>query len=312
MENYVRVQILRTTTIGSQIHREPSGWFRFETGGEFRRKTEIFIRYLQRHLKNKACCKNSKSQIRIIFRDEEDEENKNETLTNWIEGVLKKEPERGDYPNIFLPRLWREFKKEFGMCFCCGVVLEYGEGCYYCFLDRMILEEAIHFPNAWNNWGNLKFTSNPLPGLHPNPIYGSHFELLFVMFCEPLHRIQQNVNRSNHKDKTGENTWTWEKLTTPLHYFTSRRFLECEHRKTRAVPELFSLCRRRIFHVLRIFNRIARIDELPLPKTLLDGMKILLPAALYIDQVKNPARDFVPRMAIKTAGRYAPEQCRIQ
>ena len=103
--------------------------------------------------------------------------------------------------------------------------------------------------------------------------------------------MQQNVNRNNRKAKTGENTWTWESLTTPLHYFTAQRFLECEHRTTRAVPELFSLCRRRIFHILRNFKRIAQIDELPLPKTLLDGMKILLPAALYIHQVKNPAHD---------------------
>ena len=313
MEKYVRVQILRSITFGSETHREPCGWFRFETGGVFKRKTEIFIRYLQIHLKNKTCCKDSNSQIDIIFLDEEDKEDENETLTNWIKNVLKKEPEQGDYPNIHILRLWREFKKEVGKCFCCGVILEGGEGCYFCYLDRIVLEEAIHFPNAWNNWGGLKYVSNPLPGLHPNPIFGADFELLFVIFCEPLERVQQNVNRNNRKVKTGENTWTWDTLTTPLHYFTAQRFIECENRTTRAVPELFSLCRRTIFHTLYNLKRIARIDELPLPKTLLDGMKVLLPAALYVRQVRNPARDFVPRIAIKTTGRFAPEQqCRIQ
>ena len=54
--------------IGSQTHRELCGWFRFGEGGEFHRVTEIFIRYLQIHLRNRSCCcKNSNSQIDIIF-----------------------------------------------------------------------------------------------------------------------------------------------------------------------------------------------------------------------------------------------------
>ena len=97
---------------------------------------EIFIRYLQMHLKNRTCCKNSNFQLVIIFRDEEDQENQNEELlTNWITNVLKQEPERGDFPNIHFPRIWREYNKEVGRCFCCGFILEEGEGCYYCFLD---------------------------------------------------------------------------------------------------------------------------------------------------------------------------------
>ena len=291
MENFVRVQILRSIKIGSQTHREPSGWFRYERGGEFRRKIEIFIRYLQMHLKNRTCCKNSNSQLVIIFRDEEDQENQNEELlTNWITNVLKQEPEQGDFPNIHFPRIWREYNKEVGRCFCCGFVLEEGEGCYYCFLDRIILEEAIHFPNAWNNWGNLKFISNPLPGLHPNPIFGSGFELLFIMFCEPMQRVQQNVNRANRKVKTGENMWTWENLTTPLHYITAQRFFECEEQKTRTVPELFALCRRNIFLILQNYKRLSRINELPLPKTLLSDMKILLPAAFNTSSERPRAR----------------------
>ena len=107
-------------------------------------------------------------------------------------------------------------------------VLEHDGGCYYCFLDRIILEEAIHFPNAWNNWGNHKFTSNPLPGLHP---FRSDFELLFVIFCEPMQTMQQNVNKNNCKVKTGKNTWTWQNITTLLHYIMAQRFLECGHRK---------------------------------------------------------------------------------
>ena len=67
MAKFVSVQILRSMKIGSQTHREPCGWFRFGEGGEFHRVTEIFIRYLQIHLGNRNCCKNSNSQIDIIF-----------------------------------------------------------------------------------------------------------------------------------------------------------------------------------------------------------------------------------------------------
>ena len=279
MEKCYNEEVTNTSAKKSKAPKEkPSGWFRFGEGGEFHRVTEIFIRCLQIHLGNRNC-----SQIDIIFWDEEDKENEDKKLTNWVETVFKLEPKWGDYPNIHFPRMWREFKKEVGRCFCCGEVLEHDGGCYYCFLDRIILEEAIHFPNAWNNWGNHK--------LHP---FRSNFELLFLIFCEPMQTMQQNMNKNNCKVKTGKNTWIWQNITTPLHYITAQRFLECRHRKTNSVPELFSLCKRKIFLILHNYKRSAGVDELPLPRPLIRTMKILLPAALYIHPVRNPARDFVP------------------
>ena len=93
MVKFVNVQVLCCMQIGCETHREPCGWFRFGEGGAFHRVTEIFIRYLQIHLRKRSCCcKNSNLQIVIIFRDEEDEENRDEELTNWIENVFKWEP----------------------------------------------------------------------------------------------------------------------------------------------------------------------------------------------------------------------------
>ena len=127
MGKFVSVQILRSMQIGSQTHREPCGWFRFGEGGEFHRVTEIFIRYLQIHLRNRSCCcKNSNSQIDIIFRDE-----RTETLRNC--------------------------------CVSCG---QSGRNlnCVKCVTHRIQMEEVFHIDDVWTNTGreNIYSTAQSL------------------------------------------------------------------------------------------------------------------------------------------------------
>ena len=75
MESRVRVKILPEMHFWSKkdMEREPVGWFHFEEAFKFNTLPEIFVRFIQLHLKKTICCKESISQIIIIFENEEDE-----------------------------------------------------------------------------------------------------------------------------------------------------------------------------------------------------------------------------------------------
>ena len=75
MESHVRVKILREMRFWRErdIEREPVGWFHFEEASKFNTLPEIFVRFIQLHLNKSVCCKDSLSQIIIIFENEEDE-----------------------------------------------------------------------------------------------------------------------------------------------------------------------------------------------------------------------------------------------
>ena len=166
MECRVRVKILREMCFWSEkdIEREPAGWFHFEEAFKFNTLPEIFVRFIQLHLKKTICCKESISQIIIIFENEEDEHRDiDPEISNWLETVCDMKPEEGQLNRIYFPRLWREYKKQTGHCFSCGELLDHNSPCYYCKIDFIILEEMTHFGNAWNNWGNSTFISNSMP-----------------------------------------------------------------------------------------------------------------------------------------------------
>ena len=69
MESRVRVKILREMRFWSEknIEREPVDWFHFEEALKFNTLPEIFVPFIQLHLKKNICCKESISQIIIIF-----------------------------------------------------------------------------------------------------------------------------------------------------------------------------------------------------------------------------------------------------
>ena len=165
MDTHVRVKILREMHLSEwRIEREPVGWFRFEEGSQFDALPEIFVQFIQQHLKKSECCKDSSSQILIIFEDKEDEHrNIHPEISNWLETICALKPEEGELKNIYFPRLWREYKKQTGHCFSCGELLNYNGPCHYCKIDFIILEEMTYFSNAWNNWGNSIFISNSMP-----------------------------------------------------------------------------------------------------------------------------------------------------
>ena len=131
------------------IEREPVRWFCFEEASQFNSFPEIFIRFVQQHLKRTECCKDSSSQILIIFEKEEEEHRDiHPEISNWIKTVCSMEPEERELRNIYFPRLWREYKKQTGHCFSCGKLLNYNGPCHFCKIDLIILEEMTHFGNA--------------------------------------------------------------------------------------------------------------------------------------------------------------------
>ena len=78
MQSHVKVKILREMHLNDRgIEREPVGWFRFDEAYQYNTLPEIFVRFVQQHLSRKECCKNSSSQIVIIFKDEEKEHEEN-------------------------------------------------------------------------------------------------------------------------------------------------------------------------------------------------------------------------------------------
>ena len=97
MESRVEVKILRQMQLNElMIEREPIGWFRFEEAIQFDNLPEVFVRFVQRHLNKAECCKNSTSQIIIIFKNEEDENKKvDPEITDWIESVCRMKPGPG-------------------------------------------------------------------------------------------------------------------------------------------------------------------------------------------------------------------------
>ena len=165
MESHVRVKILREMHFWRErdIEREPVGWFCFEEASKFNTLPEISVWFIQLHLNKSVCCKDSLSQIIIIF------ENEGFTLRHWsqnfklVRNCVCHETRGGGIEQHFFPRLWREYKKQTAHCFSCGKLLDHNSPCYCCKIDFIILEEMTHFGNAWNNWGNSIFISNSMP-----------------------------------------------------------------------------------------------------------------------------------------------------
>ena len=75
MVSHVRVKILREMSFWSErdIEREPVGWFYFDWTSQFNTLPEIFVRFIQLHMNKAVCCKDSLSQILIIFENKNDE-----------------------------------------------------------------------------------------------------------------------------------------------------------------------------------------------------------------------------------------------
>ena len=184
------------------IEREPVGWFCFEQACEFNTLPEIFVRFIQQHLNKAVCCKDSLSQIQIIFEKEEDEHRDiDPEISNWLETVCAMKPEEGELENIYFPRLWREYKKQTGHCFSCGELLNYNGPCHFYKIDFIILEEMTHFGNAWNNWGNSIFISNSIPTITSRGETDTKFQSEIYTQCiaigEPMAFLPLTINQCN-------------------------------------------------------------------------------------------------------------------
>ena len=111
------------------------------------------------------------------------------------------EPEEGELKNIYLPRLWREYKKQTGHYFSCGKLLDCNGPCHFCKIDFIILEEMTHFGNAWNNWGNSVFISNSMCTIMTRGEIATKFLSEIYMkcmaICEPMHFMGMSVNQWN-------------------------------------------------------------------------------------------------------------------
>ena len=233
MESRVRVKILHEMRFWSErdIEREPVGWFRFEEAFKFNTLPEIFVRFIQLHLNKTVCCKDSLSQIIIIFENEEDEHRDiDPEISNWLETVCAMKPEEGELNNIYFPRLWREYKKQTGHCFSCGELLDHNGPCYYCKIDFIILEEMTHFGNTWNNWGNSIFISNSMPTItsrgETDTKFRSEIYTQCIVIGEPMDFMPLTANQCNINRAIGRITGppirtyllrTWDNLTAPLH-----------------------------------------------------------------------------------------------
>ena len=321
MESRVEVKILRQMQLHEiWIEREPIGWFRFEEAIQFDNLPEVFVRFVQQHLNKAECCKNSTSQILIIFKNEEDENrNVDPEITNWIESVCQMKPGPGEMEKIYFPRLWREYLKLTGNCFSCGNSLDFYGPCHYCKLDFIILEEMTHFRNAWVNWGNSFFISNAIATISStgeiNPEYRPKIYTKCTAIGERIDFLRRAVNQCNifrTEGPGGVMIRTWNNLTTPLHYAVAARIRECKNRN--AHPLLEELCLKKIFSLLERKNCviIEECKELPLPQMIISKMMRIFESARYLLNVPNPAQDYVPRIRIEITGEHALEQCKLQ
>ena len=99
MESCVRVKNLHEMRFWSEknIEREPVGWFRFEEALKFNTLPEnLCAIHPAASEKKTICCKESISQIIIIFENKEDEHRDiDPKISNWIETVCDMKPEEG-------------------------------------------------------------------------------------------------------------------------------------------------------------------------------------------------------------------------
>ena len=310
------------------IEREPVGWFRFEEASRFNTLPEIFVRFIQLHLKKAACCKDSSSQILIIFKNKEDEHRDiDPEISSWLETVCAMKPEEGELKNIYFPRLWREYKKQTGHCFSCGELLDYSGPCHFCKIDFIILEEMTHFSNAWNNWGNSIFISNSMPTITSrgetdtkfrSDIYTQCIAISEAMTSMPSITNRCNINRTvaNITESPIQTCLmrTWNNLTAPLHYGAAVRIRECKNQRTRTIPLLEELCLKRVFSILTENRKLSphQWKQLPLPPMMISKMMRIFPSAESLLHVPNPPHDYVPRVRMQMSGTHALGDCKLQ
>ena len=309
MESRVRVKILREICLnGRDIEREPVGWFHFEGTSQFETLPEIFLRFVQQHLKRTECCKHSSSQIIIIFEKEEEEwQNIDPKISDWIKNVCSMEPQEGELKNIYYPRLWREYKEQRGLCFSCGEILECIGPCHFYKMDFIVLEEMTHFGNAWNNWGNSIFISNSMPTITSRGEVDAKFlsEIFTkcMAICSPMHSVEITNNQWNmyrQEEKNGEppgNTYklrTWNNLTTPLNYAAAARIRECGNPTSTSISLLEELCLKAVFSIFekKMFKENNRLNpekyqQLPLPQMMISKMMRIFTCAQYLSYVRE-------------------------
>ena len=305
------------------IEREPVGWFHFEEAFKFNTLPEIFVQFIQLHLKKTICCKESISQIIIIFENEEDEhQDIDPEISNWLETVCDMKPEEGELNKIYFQRLWREYKKQTGHCFSCGELLDHNGPCYYCKIDFIILEEMTHFGNAWNNWGNSTFISNSMPTITSRGEIDTKFRSEIYRQCiaigESMDFMPLPANQCNTNRTTGKITEplirTWNNLTTPLHYGAAARIQECKNRRTKTIPLLEELCLKNVFSILVENHKLTQhgIKQLPLLPMMISKMKRIFSTGESLVYAPNRTHEYGLRIHLQMTGKHALGDCKLQ
>ena len=242
------------------------------------------------------------------------------------------EPEEGELKNIYFPRLWREYKKQTGHCFSCGELIDYIGPCRYCIIDFIILEEMMHFANAWTNWGISVFISHSMPTImsrgEVDTKFRSEIYTKCMAICSPLHFVKMKVNQWNvyHEEEriTEPSSQacklrTWNNLTAPLNYAAAARIRECGNRKSGAISMLEELCLKKVFSIFKekMIKENHRLHpheytQLPLPPTMISEMMRIFSCAEYLIFVHNPERDCMPRICMQMSRKHALGDCKLQ
>ena len=118
------------------------------------------MQYVKQTMCKFTCCEFSRSQLEIEYLNKDDEQFLSKSEKNLEHGLKHMLEENIPWDEgeklILLTRLWRRFLSMTGRCFSCNFDIERNDEftCDICLPDNIVLNEAIHFEEFWNNIGD--------------------------------------------------------------------------------------------------------------------------------------------------------------
>lgn len=237
---------------------EPLSWYKYTNTASWVCIPCVFLRFLLYLIGKNSCCSHSSTKYVINFKHTEEEEEfhskkYDEAFAFLLEEGKKFRVNEKIEKDLLYPGLWKAYHSYTrSRCFSCGDRTR--TTCDNCFVDKVILEEAIHIPHLWSSFGNQTFVSTPLPSITYRNL-SCETELKDYVRCVLFTREVEeepycNADSMRTEEEEGRITNICAVQTVPIDYFITKRFCECKNIKgSDRFPSLFILCAKKIYHL---------------------------------------------------------------